>query len=172
MSAFICNPRHIATCAEFIVDRQRHSNLKRPDVAVELARENVASVAFRYGPTGQAIYAELIGATVGEAAATVEAITSKATRGFSPGAEATVADMLPEGQTTAEYIAACRFAEPVDCMSTEAFMHLQCLDYQSCEHPEWQGSQAQEWIRRACMSLAYDIVRASLRDRHVWEVKA
>ena len=70
MSAYICSPIHIATCAH-IIKTQCHligDKISETDIRVKLAVENFNSVAFRYGPEGRAKYALLLGVIAGELA--------------------------------------------------------------------------------------------------------
>ena len=172
MSAFICHEYHIATCAEIVKQSDPHGlrDTPRADIAVAMAKENLASVAYRYGPEGQAAYAPLLNAIVG---GLVESgwKTSDVVSGAPPAEADPLADMLPDGVTVPEYVAACRWAEPVAGWSpAEAHQYLACLAYQSCEHPEWAKSPVREWVDFAFGWLSDRLVRTTLAGRHVWEV--
>ena len=171
MSAFICSPRHIATCAEVIKKEviDHGSDPKtRDEVAVILASENITSVAWRYSPEGAGFYAKMM-APIIESITASEGLTHEA-----PGLEIadSPADLpgLMEGETIPSFIEKCRKAAPVPHTPPEGFMYLECLNYQSCEHAGWPSSQAYDWITQAKAGLAYDVIRKDLAGRHVWTV--
>lgn len=150
MSAYLCDPTHIGRLAAQLcrdretrswVDRrlreyagqattpvQLHSRMVAA-VAVVLAAENVASVAYLYpddaegdrpGPTGIATDAEYLALCATEAL--------RAEREFAT---------TPLGNTgPAQIFAAC-----------------DCYDYQSCEHPGWRDSLAASFLYRIRKNL-------------------
>ena len=144
MSAFICNETHIATCARIIADSvPAAANMDPADIAQALALENLKSVAFRYGPEARDLYEREMGMAAGD-----------------PGPEEDpLADMIPGEQTGRAYMEACRIAAPISCSTAEAHAYLGCLDYQSCEHPQWPESAAWGWI-----GTARDTVALEMRD--------
>lgn len=171
MSAFICNPVHIATCAEILHERtfskregewqdmmgRTHAAPHRADLRAKLGAANVASVAWRYSDDGRAAYEDLFQAIAGDVP-------------LAPGAQDGIADMLP-ASSVPDYIAACRWAQPVFASVAEAFQYLSCLEYQCCEPPDWKASEVKGWIDAASHSCAYDLARHALNGRHVWEVR-
>ena len=148
MSAYICKPVHIATCAAIIMESVKFDDPKpsAASIAVELARENIISVSYRYGPEGRAAYAPIL-----------KAITSTlADAGWKPSQtiesnnnagkdNQAIHEMLAEEETPASYIAQCRWAKPIEYTKTEAIMYLTCLRYQSNEHNKWKESDAYKW---------------------------
>lgn len=122
MSAFICNPEHIGLIAAWAtkVDSVIYSLVgdTKKDTAIRvaeiLARENIASVAYRY-PNDK--------------------------EGERPGPMCdTDEDIVKE---------ACFWAEkyleegiPLDVAPLTIAKLTACLQYQSCEHPEWEQSAA------------------------------
>ena len=155
MSAWICPPRHIATCAKAICETAADSSLHEVDVRMLLAKENVASVAYRYGPAGHAAYAPILN----------EIVEGLAEQGHKPeniqvtsvGQNEPDVDTICFGDgdyTTAQYFMDCRTATPVPYTDSEAYMYLGCYQYQACEHSEWEESKAFELTERAILALA------------------
>ena len=170
MSAFVVTPAHVATCAKIISDTTAAYHGKQlSDAAIrtELAIANVASVAWRYGSEGQSAYAPMLAA-----------VTNALTQGG-----AAIQDMPPKaiddvdkacfrtGYTWMQFVKDCQAAEPVSYTAAEGHQYLGCLAYQSCEPPEWDASKVREWIREAKASLADELVRREIGDRHVWVVE-
>lgn len=86
-----------------------------------LVSENIASVSYRYSEPGRTGY---YGA---ETAA---------------GMEDDTIETLP-GPCDRYYMAPYVFADPGYVLTpAEVFKAIDCLDYQSCEHPEWRASEA------------------------------
>ena len=171
MSAHVCNPTHIATCAQII--REMTHNQDPPseiDIRMTLAKENVASVAWRYGPEGQAAYAPLLGAIMGE-------LMKKgwdANQIASPGAqvETDINEACFGGESTvAQYFMDCRTATPQPWTEPEAYMYLNCYSYQACEHPEWKDSEAYRLAQESEELLAWNVMKQQLEGRDVWEVE-
>lgn len=169
MSAWVLTPKHIATCAKAIDEILDIRGKERADIAETLARENLASVAFRYGPEGEELYSKLFGHITErleklEEGHVVEFVTSS-------DSDFNLGDMIPGDLSVPEYIVACRNAEPLqDASEAEQHQYLSCLNYQSCEHPQWQESDARAWIVEAQSELAYACVQQILGDRHVWTI--
>ena len=162
MSAYICNPTHIATCAKIVINEKAAPSLilHQADIAEKLGRENVASVAWRYGSEGTATYAEMM-------AKFLNGISALQTRpsmddGGLPG--------MVESVSVPEYLFRCRSFAPIEYTPAEGYMYLACLSYQSCEHPRWKDTQANKWITSAMQALAYAMANDKLGHRRVWEV--
>ena len=166
MSAFVCHEIHIATCAHMVKQADLHdlADTSAADIAVELGKENLASVAYRYSDRGRAIYAEILAPIVEAMIAGSNAVALEPTEGVDM-----LGDMLGD-MTPAQYLAACRWAKPVHCTTAEAWQYTACLIYQSCEHPEWTACTAREWLRRTSENLGRSMAKAVLGKRHVWEV--
>ena len=163
MSAFICSPAHIATCAKILcetvidVEGEEESRTEE-DIRRALAQANVASVAWRYGPEGKAAYAPMINAVAKAFGAVVDLEPSE-----------TNVDRICFGdssRTIAGYAVECCDAEAIDYTEAEGFKYLSCLEYQSCEHPEWEQSEVREWVRLAKDELANDVVEEVLGEAH------
>ncbi len=164
MSAFICNETHIATCAEIVrtLGPAEVREMERGDIAAVLALENMKSVAFRYGPEGQEIYDRMMAPMIGQGFTVL--------RG-GPAEEDPLSEMLPGGQTGREYAASCRLARPiVEYSPAEAHAWLSCLEYQSCEHPGWEGCEARAWIHAVQHGLALRIRDGLLGGREVRDI--
>ena len=137
MSAFICNETHIATCAAIMKEAGLDAlrTVSRADLAEAMARENLMSVAWRYGPEGCKAYSDLMQEHIGQ-------LQDQGWTIMEGGAseEDPLADMLGEGADGRSYMQACRTAAPADYEAEEAYQYLSCWRYQSCEHPEWDTS--------------------------------
>ena len=171
MSAFVCSKTHIATCAQAIhKELEGHESLPNEiDIRMMLAKENVASVAWRYGPEGHAAYAPLLGAILGELSEKgwdADRLVAAGLKDKSINEACFV-----EGYTVAQFLMDCRTASPQPHTAAEAFMYLSCLSYQSCEHPEWEQSEACRLIEQTERSMGLDqkTVNEQLKGRHVWE---
>ena len=102
-----------------------------------LVNENVTSVGYRYSTPGRTVY-----------------------YGAEAAAEMEDDDMLP-GPCDRYYIGPYVYADPRrDLTPGEVFQAIDCLDYQSCEHPGWRKSEAFAFLtslRKAyCDRVAYD----------------
>lgn len=170
MSAFICNPLHVSTCAAIIAPGPTRM---RVDTARELAATNVASVAYRYSPSGRASYASLIG----------DIVTALVAAGYEPRdikcslhSDFGIRDLLGD-KSAAEHIAECCWTEPLKrhWQLEEAAKWLRCLRYQSCEHPEWEDSDANKWteakLAEIYEAVPPDEIERRLKGRHVWELR-
>ncbi len=171
MSAFVVTAEHIATCAQIIMENVYEFAREKPDdesIRMDLAMANVISVAWRYGPEGQRAYAPILSAIIGN---------------LDDAGWDTSGTQLPESTsdvnnacfddeyTVTQYLDDCRSATPIVYTPSEAWMYLSCLEYQSCEPPEWEGCKMQSWICQAQNGLAYRLVKSVLGSRHVWEVR-
>lgn len=165
MSAFICTPLHIATCAAIVkaAEIRDLEETSREDIAEEFARENMRSVAFRYGDEGREFYKKLMAPIIEH----FEAMDGVQVVAGGPADGESLADMMDQSPT--EFIAECRAAPVAAHAKAEAFMYLACLEYQSCEHPEWRKSKARRWIELAQLGLGYDLAKNALQG-HVWTV--
>ena len=170
MSAYICHEWHIATCAVIVKDSEigELADVSRQDIAVELARANMLSVAWRYGPEGQVAYADMTRKLLGELAASQWEVDGDAIALAQAGSEGVLAAHL-DG-SPAEYLAACRWASTSSCEPEEAHAYLRCLRYQSCEPPDWKESEACRWIEAALQCQAQRMEAKLLCGRHVWQV--
>ena len=167
MSAFMCNPRHIATCADIIVKKvfeHRDEKPSREEIRIELATQNMESVSFRYSPEGREAYSSI-----------TEAITG-ALQGAGWESGAVIQMNLDDAHDQPEKFFPWRtdefmFAEPLRLYQPEeAYRYLSCLGYQSCEHPGWLDSRARQWIEEAEGALAYEMSEKLLAGRAVWEI--
>lgn len=115
MSAYICNPEHIgllAAVATEVVGIDRHPS----ELAEEFARENIASVAYRY--------------------------PSDTGNGDRPGPCLTDDQIVRASALYAEYFADnIPYLSAKDVLSM-----VRCLIYQSCEHPGWESSVARSIV--------------------------
>ena len=157
MSAHLCDAEDIAQCAAIIkAQLTYHPDVRdaaASDIAVVLAGENIASVAYRYGPEGQALYDEMLAPLVGNAdhVPTIDKFSEL------PG---------PIGyESAAAYLADCRWKTPKahPANAVTGFQTLRSLEYQSCEHPQWHKSKACEWVHEAMLRLAREM--AEILDR-------
>ena len=171
MSAYVVSSTHIATCAKIIKETVFKYDQNPPsneEIRDNLALANVASVAWRYGEEGQKAYAPLLGMIVGqlkEKGYSDEQII-QAPSGTNDIDKACFVD----GYTWIQYLSDCQAAQPIKYNDAEAYMYLSCLDYQSCEPPEWKESKARGWIEEAKDSLAHSMAEKVLDGQHVWEV--
>ena len=67
------------------------------------------------------------------------------------------------------YVDRCRVAAPLPCSAAEGYAYLSCLNYQSCEHPEWENSDAWRWIQESLKVLVVQMRDELLDGRDVWE---
>lgn len=116
MSAFLCNPTHVGKLASFYQARERWSKTTAQDAAEILAKANLASVSYRYDDlsTWDKTAQEFLGyeEDIGAAEAYIQ-----------------------ECQTEARKL-------DHNLSSLHAYTMAQCSDYQSCEVPDWLGSEA------------------------------
>lgn len=171
MSAYVVNPTHIATCARIIreiIFRYHDDPPSDESIRTDLAMANVISVAYRYSPEGervnQAMFAPIL-AHLSEAGWD----TTNATP--PPGISDVNEACFVEGYTVSHYLDDCRAAEPVDYNHAEACEYLACLNYQSCEPPEWKDSKVRMWILESKSVLAGRLAKQVLGARHVWEAR-
>ena len=173
MSAHVCNSAHIATCAQIIRKAMKGDDanpLSEIDIRMRLAKENVASVAWRYGAEGQAAFAPLLGAILTE----LMEKGYSADRIAAPGgqAEEDINEVCFGGRyTVPEYFMDCRTARARPCTDPEAYMHLRFYRYQASEHPEWEKSDTFGLVQMALDSVACDVMKQQLEGRDVWEVE-
>lgn len=120
MSAFLCSPEHVGGLAEYSAAHREWAKATGHDLAQLWAKANLASVARRYEMTEDAVAQEFGGFE--DAQQYVWACQQQATR-------------------NALWIRA-----PKAEIHTWAFKMASCLDYQSCEVPDWNGSEAQRQI--------------------------
>lgn len=144
MSAFVCMPEHIGLLAAVAVGPARAIDRTPAKVAALLARENIASVAYRYpDDTGN---------------------------GDRPGPRLTDEQIVEAAELYAEHFS----DNPPDMPASSILNMARCLEYQSCEHPGWETSAAravlsrvEDWARRAWLR---DDHRADKRPATVnWE---
>ncbi len=161
MSASVCSPLHIATCADVITHQLTNYELPPvPDIAAILAKENLASVAFRYSPEGVDKYAERMASLVKKYREQGYEVVS-----------APVADIIEliDYTTTEDYVQACKNTQPLPSVElAEAFQYLTCYRYQSCEHDAWENSFASLLTGNAALQLAKGMAKQLLGDRALW----
>ena len=171
MSAFVVTPTHIATCAQIIREIVFHYDDDPPSdqsIRMDLAMANVISVAYRYGPDGARAYASMFATILGNLSDSGWDTTNAALpAGTSDVNEA----CFDEGYTVTDYLADCRSAEAVHYNHAEACQYLSCLNYQSCEPPEWKDNKVRMWILESQSYLAGKLARIVLGEHHVWEVR-
>ncbi len=141
MSAFLCSPEHIAAVATF---GAKLSLFNRGQAALEFALENIASIEYRYSDT----------------------------KGKAIGEWFTADDGAPY-YSTKEYLDACQVESPLDAGHTAVQIHklASCLEYQSCEHPGWNGCHAADLIedvKNACLA-AHGFTEQQMTDTTAWE---
>jgi len=148
MSAYLCDPRHIGALASWYVDRRDTSRgylrshiledetvedyMLAPELAVLLARANVASVAYRYPDDKPG---ERPGPSVADDEEYVELCAEAARRTVD--------------------IDAVAWRTPAIGGAVQVLKATQCYEYQACEHPGWDRSKAHravEAIRSAAIS--------------------
>jgi len=162
MSAYLCDPLHIATCADIIYSKvyRFHSGyrkMERPDIAQGLARENWRSVSFRYSPMGKEAYAALLGQIERQ-------LRDAGHREVLRGAD--LNNDLPgpaHVESYSDYLLKSRMAKPLTWEKHPAgdwLKWLACLDYQSCEHDEWEKSDARMWLLEAESAIADELATA------------
>ena len=171
MSAYVVSAAHIATCAQIIREIVFHYHDDPPSdesIRMDLAMANVISVAYRYGPEGeranQPMFASILGNLSDAGWDTTNAALPAGIRDVNEAC-------FDEGYTVTDYLADCRSAEAVHYSHAEACQYLSCLDYQSCEPPEWKDSKVRMWILESQSYLAGKLARIVLGERHVWEVR-
>ncbi len=171
MSAYVVSAAHIATCAAIIREIVFHYHDDPPSdesIRMDLAMANVISVAYRYGPDGERANQPMFDAILGELSDSGwDTTNASLPAGTSDVNEA----CFDEGYTITDYLADCRSAEAAHYIPAEAVKYLSCLDYQSCEPPEWKDSKVRMWILESQSYLAGTLARIALGERHVWEVR-
>ena len=167
MSAFICTHDHIATCAAAIKQHASDvDNIEESGIRLMLAKENMDSVAYRYGPVGAKVYARMFT----EQLCGSEALQRAEEEISQRDAEAELREMLPGGMSSVEFLSLCESAEPQPQTNEELVKRLGCLEYQSCEHPEWKTSESRRWIHETLAALARELADKALNGRHVWDM--
>jgi len=116
MSAFVCMPEHIGLLAAVTVDSARAVDRTPAAVAALLARENIASVAYRY-PDDKG-------------------------NGDRPGPCLTDEQIVEAAELYAEHFS----DNLPDLPARSIVNMARCLDYQSCEPPTWKGSEAERIV--------------------------
>lgn len=175
MSARVLSPKHIATCAHIV----RHTAYKYApnppsviDIRMELAKENIASVAWRYGPEGQLAYAPIVGFINDSLLAKGWDQEQIAAPGLQMETEINRACFGDGDYTVPQYMMDCRSASPVtDYEDAEAYMYLRAYRYHACEHPEWKDTNAFGMVDHALNSLAYRIADTVLGGRRVADIE-
>ena len=171
MSAYVVSPTHIATCARIIreiIFKYDDNPPSDESIRADLAMANVISVAYRYGPQGervnQAMFAKIINSL---ADAGWDTINAAPPAGIANVNEA----CFDDGYTVSHYLDDCRSAKPVHYNHAEACEYLACLNYQSCEPPEWEDSKVRMWILESKSVLAGRLAKQVLGGRRVWEAQ-
>jgi len=185
MSAYLCEPVHIATCAEIIYSRtylfnSGYRGMGIPDIAQRLASENWKSVSFRYSPMGQESYEKLLQSIEVELASlgwqAKEVLKGADLENDLPGPA--------HVSSYSDYILKSRMARPVDWKCATLYSPgdwlswFGCLNYQSCEHDGWERSEARMWILEAEAAIAHELAErnepaiSGMRDIIVSEDKA
>ena len=171
MSAFVVSAAHIATCAKIIREIVFHYQKDAPSdesIRTDLAMANMISVAWRYGPEGQLAYQPMFASILNNLCdAGWDTTNAALPAGTSNVNEA----CFDEGYTVTDYLADCRSAEAVHYNHAEACEYLACLQYQSCEPPEWNDSKVRMWILESKSILAGRLAKQVLGGRHVWMVR-
>ena len=171
MSAFVVSAAHIATCAQIIREIVFHYHDDPPSdesIRIDLAMANVISVAYRYGPEGELANQPMFDTILGNLSDSGWDTTNAALpAGTSDVNEA----CFDDGYTVTDYLADCRSAEAVHYTPAEAVQYLSCLNYQSCEAPDWEDTKVRRWILESQSYLAGKLARIVLGERHVWEVR-
>ena len=170
MSAFVVSSSHVATCAKIISETTFAYHSNKPsdaEIRTELAVANVASVAWRYGSEGQSAYTPMLAAVTNaltQGGAAIQVMPPKAIDDVDKACFRT-------GYTWMQFVKDCQAAEPVSYTAAEGWQYLSCLNYQSCEPPEWKESKVYRWMLEAKAALADELVRREIGDRHVWAVE-
>ena len=173
MSAWICTATHIATCAKIIHEKvldPKTDPRTEMDIRMLLAKENVASVAWRYGREHVELYVPMINKIL-EKMGTDEKDVQIARNAKPVVKSINKACFGDSGHTVEKYFEECRTAEPVEYTDAEAHMHIGCLNFQSCEPPEWEASEAHRLLLAAKKELpSEDEAERELDGRHVWGI--
>ena len=171
MSAFVVNPTHIATCAAIIrkiVFEYEDDPPSDESIRMDLAVANVISVAWRYGPAGEHDYAPILASLVGKLDdAGYNTSNLQLPEGTSDINEA----CFDDGYTATAYLSDCRSAKAIRYSYAEACEYLACLNYQSCEPPDWEDSKVRLWILESKSFLAGRLAKQILGNRHVCEAR-
>ena len=140
MSAFVCMPEHIGLVAAAATIKYGTSVRSARVLAAILAQENINSVAYRYpDTTGQ---------------------------GDRPGPFLTDAQLIEAARLYADKYAA---AYPLNINARDILNMVQCLDYQSCEHPEWNETEACAQLSRLNNTLTSKLRLSDDFERVRWE---
>ena len=121
MSAYICNPEHLGLLAALSATHDGTPD-QACDRAELFARENIASVAFRYPADAS---------------------------GKRPGPCLHDDDIVEVSRLWAEHYS----AHPPAVHPSFVAGYCKCLDYQSCEHDEWESSEAKRLLDNLWRSL-------------------
>ncbi len=171
MSAFVVTATHIATCAQIvreIIFKYDDNPPSDESIRMDLAMANVISVAWRYGPEGEKVYAGMF-SNILDSLKSSGWDTSQAE--LPQGTEDVNKACFEEGYTVSNYLDDCRSAAPLVYSHAEACEYLSCLHYQSCEPPEWNASRVRTWIVESKAYLAGKMADQILGSRHVWEAR-
>ena len=175
MSAYMTSPKHIATCADILRVHSRtvkgdashvedgkivyHPEVADQEVRLELAGQNEASVSYRYSDEGRAGYSYI--------ADSLKSAGWKISDQRPTNADEKPDEFFP--YPPHEYLSARPLARnsygPADAHS-----FLCCLEYQSCEHPEWKESKAFSWMLEAYLSIGYEMAKEIQKDQRSWDV--
>ena len=113
--------RELNTNAEQMTEDDYMSYYTPSELGQMLLNENIASVSYRYSEPGRASY---YGA---ETAASMDDLE----------------DTDLPGPCDRYYLGPYIYEDPrVEMTPGQVFEHIDCLDYQSCEHPGWRSSEA------------------------------
>lgn len=149
MSAYLCSPRHVKVCAKAIWDAELRTLRKTvtvEDVAEDLARENLKSVASRYAETEDQVAAPIMAMS-----------------------------QSPEGAAD-QYIQACRHEDTPEAkryLPEHLFQFLSCLEYQSNAHSTAAETRTQALMKAARLRYAGKVVRqviAHSTNESIWDV--
>ena len=172
MSAFVVSPMHIATCAsilrQHVIQLDDESIICEKNLRLHLALSNVISVAYRYAP-------EQAHPGLAKLTAWLDQFEQPV---FDPSLiilPTSTSDAnevcFDDGYTTSDYLIECLDAQPQVATLAENYQFLACLNYQSCEAPDWSKNKARLWILESQSGIAHEIVSNILGNRHVWEVR-
>lgn len=143
MSAFLCLPEHIQAITRYAVANGILYDVDPFTLATVLAKENIRSVEYRYPD-----------------------VKGHAARDFFT---------VPYASNEA-YIAACgepwkpgvpRLPVESDLSPVEAVKLVDSLEYQSCETPDWENTEAYKWLNAIARRAARRIDPAGY-DKAAW----
>lgn len=172
MSAFICSPKHIATCAQAIW-HHTETNMLESEIRHLLLRENIVSVCCRYnqGPTG---FIKYLGPWLdGIMREPIQRPNLYHELETDPEKLKIVHRIVYEQigcDNFHDYVKQYDEADPIKYTNAEAVKYLECLGYQSCEYSKWPKSTAYKFIKKTINYLHYCIVKEMIGDRHVWDI--